>query len=217
VRRRRLSSRQLLNALVERGRIVPALPDSVRTRVVARARATLGTVAKEAPPPAPVAHRRGLPVVLAAAVAFVGGVAAASVALHHVPLPDPHAASSTPLPAEQAPCTTPSPPPPPSAAAAPPPSGAPAPPRPEPPAATQESYAAELGILQRAQRAYAAHDFTATLRWVALHRRRFPNGRLAEEREALRTKALAGAGRDAEARQAASAFEARYPRSPLLR
>ena len=68
-----------------------------------------------------------------------------------------------------------------------------------------------------AQRAYAARDFAATLRWVAEHRRRFPTGRLAEEREALRVKALAGAGRDTEANQAASAFEARYPRSPLLR
>ncbi len=217
MRRRQISSRQLLNELVERGRIVPAVPDGARARVLARARATLGTVARSAPAPVPVARRRGLPVVLAAAVAFVGGVAAASVTLHRGSLPAPPAASSSPLPAEQAPCTTPSLQPPPSAAVAPPPSEAPAPPRPEPPAAVQESYAAELGILQRAQRAYAARDFAATLRWVAEHRRRFPTGRLAEEREALRVKALAGAGRDTEANQAASAFEARYPRSPLLR
>ena len=81
----------------------------------------------------------------------------------------------------------------------------------------RESYAAELGILQRAQVAYATRDFTTTLRLVADHGRRFPNGRLAEERDALRAKALIGAGREKEADQAASTFEARYPRSPLLR
>jgi len=39
---------------------------------------------------------------------------------------------------------------------------------------------------------------------------------LLEEREALRVKALSGLGRVEEARRAAHAFEARFPRSVLL-
>jgi hypothetical protein len=215
VRRRRLSSRQLLNALVERGRIVPALPDSVRTRVVARARATLGTVAKEGPPPAPVAHRRGLPVVLAAAVAFVGGVAAASVALHTS-----RSRTRTPhRPRRSRPSRRLAPPPLPHRRRRPPRRLRPAARRrlrPEPPAATQESYAAELGILQRAQRAYAAHDFTATCAGSPCTG--VASRTAVSPRSARRSHEGAGRrGRDAEARQAASAFEARYPRSPLLR
>ena len=48
------------------------------------------------------------------------------------------------------------------------------------------------------------------------HARLFKDGRLAEEREALRVKALAGLGRSEEARRAAAAFRARFPRSVLL-
>ena len=98
---------------------------------------------------------------------------------------------------------------------------------PEPPAAVkppraartanaQESYAAELRLLHRAQVAYAGEDFSAALMLVAEHARRFPNGRLAEEREALRVRSLAGAGRSEDARRATAAFAARFPRSVLL-
>jgi outer membrane protein assembly factor BamD (BamD/ComL family) len=79
-----------------------------------------------------------------------------------------------------------------------------------------ESYAAELELLQRAQAAYAGRDFTDALTVVAEHRRRFPNGRLTEEREALRVRALKGAGRTNESRAAAASFAARFPRSVLL-
>jgi hypothetical protein len=51
---------------------------------------------------------------------------------------------------------------------------------------------------------------------AAQHARRFKTGRLVEEREALRVKALAGLGRTEEARRAAAAFRARFPRSVLL-
>jgi hypothetical protein len=80
----------------------------------------------------------------------------------------------------------------------------------------QESYAAELDLLKRAQAAYAERDFADALVLVAKHAQRFPKGRLAEEREALRVRSLAGAGRRVEARRAAAAFADRFPRSVLM-
>jgi hypothetical protein len=59
-------------------------------------------------------------------------------------------------------------------------------------------------------------DYAAALPPLAEHARKFRHGRLAEEREALRVKALAGLGRDRAAERAAAAFEARFPRSPLV-
>jgi hypothetical protein len=71
-------------------------------------------------------------------------------------------------------------------------------------------------LLGQARAAVLREDFAAALPPLAEHARRFRNGRLAEEREALRVKALAGLGRDHEAARAAAAFEARFPRSPLI-
>jgi TolA-binding protein len=82
--------------------------------------------------------------------------------------------------------------------------------------APQESYAAELQLLQRAQSEYASHDFANALVLVAEHGRRFPNGRLAEEREALRVRSLARAGRGDEARRALASFAKRFPHSAFL-
>jgi hypothetical protein len=62
----------------------------------------------------------------------------------------------------------------------------------------------------------AREDFAAAQPPIAEHARRFQDGRLAEEREALRVKSLAGLGRSDEARRAAAAFKARFPRSVLL-
>ena len=74
---------------------------------------------------------------------------------------------------------------------------------------------AELRLLRRARAAVGQEDFAAALVPIAEHTRRFPDGRLAEEREALRVKALAGLGRTAEAQRAAGAFNARFPSSVL--
>jgi len=84
-------------------------------------------------------------------------------------------------------------------------------------AARSESdiYAMELRVLQPAQQAVARHDYTAALASIADHRRQFPAGRLAEEREALRVKALLGLGRSAEAQYAGMAFQERFPQSAL--
>jgi hypothetical protein len=104
------------------------------------------------------------------------------------------------------------------------------PPAPRPPVATgddapapivaartpQDASRAELRLLRQARAAVARKDYAAALPPLAEHARRFKNGRLTEEREALRVRSLAGLGRTDEARRAAQGFEARYPRSVLL-
>lgn len=81
-----------------------------------------------------------------------------------------------------------------------------------------EGARAELRLLRQARAAVARDDFAAALPLIAEHARRYryKEGRLAEEREALRVKALVGLGRGEEARRAAAAFERRFPRSVLL-
>ena len=78
------------------------------------------------------------------------------------------------------------------------------PPHPARPGAKSDPFTAELELLQRAHAAYTRHDFSVALTLVAEHARRFPNGHLAEQREALRVRSLAGAGRADEAHRAAA-------------
>ena len=80
----------------------------------------------------------------------------------------------------------------------------------------REWYALELKMLQPARAALARGDYTAALANLAEHQRRFPEGRLSEEREGLRVEALWGAGRTAEATSAAVAFRKRFPGSVLI-
>ena len=88
---------------------------------------------------------------------------------------------------------------------------------PGPPALSRADAArAELRLLRQARAAVAREDYAAALPPIAEHARRFKDGRLTEEREALRVKALAGLGRSEDARRAAAAFRARFPRSVLL-
>jgi len=79
-----------------------------------------------------------------------------------------------------------------------------------------DPFAAELDLLQRAHAAYTRHDFSTALSLVSDHARRFPKGNLAEQREALRVRSLAGAGRRDDAHRAAAGFAHRFPRSVLL-
>lgn len=71
-------------------------------------------------------------------------------------------------------------------------------------------------LLEQAWVAVEREDFSAAMVHIVEHTRRFRNGRLTEEREALRVKALAGLGLHDEVRRAAADFEARFPLSPLL-
>ncbi|HEU5074471.1 MAG TPA: hypothetical protein VFU02_09865 [Polyangiaceae bacterium] len=74
----------------------------------------------------------------------------------------------------------------------------------------------ELALLDRARRAVGAGDFRAALQVIDKHARTFPKSQLGEEREALRVRALAGAGLSKKAGQAARDFESSYPNSVLV-
>jgi hypothetical protein len=93
--------------------------------------------------------------------------------------------------------------------------GAVLPVRRSPASSASDSYALELGLLQKARAAVLSREFSSALDVIAEHERRFPAGRFQEEREALRVKALAGLGRNDEARSAAERFRERFPRSVL--
>lgn len=75
--------------------------------------------------------------------------------------------------------------------------------------------AEERRLLESARAELARGSAARALELLEEHRRRFPSGRLSEEREALVVRALASAGRVDEARARAEAFHARYPRSVL--
>jgi hypothetical protein len=205
-----------LEEMVERGRTVRPLPDVVRARSLARARATMAAAESSATAMlwAPAARGRAMRIAVAASLTLLLGAAGAVAALRVGTLdlfrPAPPSSPRPVTPARVVPVKSA----PPSRVA------------PEPAAAVkarsgrtataQESYAAELWLLHRAQVTYAGQDFSAALMLVAEHARRFPNGRLAEEREALRVRSLAGAGRTQDARRATAAFAARFPRSVLV-
>lgn len=197
-----------VQTLLERGRAVRRLPEAVRARALARARAAI-VAEPRVMPLADVsvgAHRFRL--ALAASVAVAVGAAGAAAALRTSVFSSRHAA---PAPAIAAPVADP---------VIEPEAVEPAPAiraeRSGRFATAQESYRAEVALLQRAQAAYADRNFSVALALVGEHGRRFPKGRLAEEREALRVRSLASAGRTGEARRAAAQFEHRFPRSVLL-
>ena len=212
-----LSLSSEVRELLERERAIPAQTAAVRARAMARARTALP--ARDGYPAAGSSgasggswtRRLAAAVALACIASAAAGAAAAyglraRLAVPRNDGPAPAAlvpASSTPRArsAVRAPETTAAP-----EAAAPVAQN----PTPTPTPVT------ELGFLRRARAAVAREDFEAALPPLDGHARRFKHGRLAEEREALRVKTLAGLGRDEEARRAARAFEAHFPHSVLL-
>jgi hypothetical protein len=198
-----------VRALLDRERAIPPQPATVRARALARARAAIvaGSPMQSTPP-------RAVPRIPWFATAALIGAAAAvgagayEIRGHWARAPRPPAAA--PTLAEAATPLAPS-----AATATAEPTSAPSgsigtaqsP---------QDAASAELHLLRQARAAVARGDFAAALPAIAEHARRFKNGRLAEEREALRVKALAGLGRTEEARRAATAFEGRFPHSVLL-
>ncbi len=76
---------------------------------------------------------------------------------------------------------------------------------------------AERLWLERAEAAFGSGDASATLSALEAHARRFPHGRLSEERDALRVRALYFAGRREEADSQAERFAATYPSSVFSR
>jgi hypothetical protein len=202
-----------VRALLESGRPVVPVSLATRIRAEARARASLS-----APVPSwddPIRHRTFAHRnwwAVAASIALVAAVAGGAAAYElHV-----RAVSSRPLSAPPAPVPERLPRPsevivlPVEAPSVEVPAPAPQ------PVARVVLVRQELQLVQRARAAMARRDFAAALPPLAEHMRRFRDGRLAEEREALRVKALSGLGRTREARRALSAFGTRFPRSPLL-
>jgi hypothetical protein len=75
--------------------------------------------------------------------------------------------------------------------------------------------ARERAILDQARARIAAGEPVRALDFVERHERRYPQGALSEEREALAVNALVTVGRYREAAQRGEAFRTRYPQSLL--
>jgi hypothetical protein len=75
--------------------------------------------------------------------------------------------------------------------------------------------AQELGRLEQVRQAMAQGRAARALDLLQRYDRDFASGNMSSEAAALRVEALARAGRHEEAREAARAFLAKYPRSPL--
>jgi hypothetical protein len=192
-----------VQALLDHEREIPELPATVRARAIARARAALVAGVDRPISVAPAPRTRWA--AAAAVICILGagvGAAAYQVRARLATPPNP--------PAAPAPVATPRPAP--VVQVEPAPAPEPAAARPSP----ADLARAELHLLRQARAAVAREDYASALPPIADHARRFKDGRLAEEREALRVKALAGLGRTDDARRAAAAFKARFPRSVLL-
>ncbi len=209
-----------LTALLEQGRIHEPVPANVRARVLARARDTASAPAGSLDPTvdcavssSPTVGGRRWRVPFAATVTMVAGGALASAAVLTYRFGSPQSVlqstSVAVLPRQPQPPARTLP-------VEPQPTRAPTPSRAARPANIRESYSAELQLLNRSQAAYAAGNLSSALELLAEHARRFPKGRLAEEREAVRIRSLAGLGLTIEARRAAVMFANRFPRSALL-
>lgn len=91
-------------------------------------------------------------------------------------------------------------------------------PTPAPTPTSLDELPAETALLRRAQAALTLHTVAAAreaLDALDEHARRFPEGTLAEERDATRALALCVAGRVEAAQSAARSFLAAHPSSPL--
>jgi hypothetical protein len=80
----------------------------------------------------------------------------------------------------------------------------------------EATLAAEQGILDKARDAIARGEPEQALDMTALHASQFARGTLAEERYAIRIRALARLGRKSEAQSLLDQLRARYPHSFLL-
>ncbi len=215
-----------VDALLAHERVVVPQPEIVRARTLARAREALRAADEVAAAPRKVSSPiRRLLLAAAAGVVFLAGAAAGYQQLWR-PEPTPPTSAEPPraprplLLAPPAAELTPEPTPVPNEAAP-----APVAPAVSPRAArsrhriglagSNEGFQAELQLLVHARQADARGDFLSVLTVLAEHERGYPAGRLSEEREVLRVKALVGLGRGAEARQGAANFRRRFPRSVL--
>jgi hypothetical protein len=211
-----------LTELLQNGRMHRSVPATVRARVLARARETASAPHGSFDPSvtldvsstrAPRNRRWQFP--FAAAVAVIAGgtlIASAAVLTYRL-----GSSNTVTLSTAAVQTTLPVPPATSASLTVAPESNLAAPPsRSARLADVRESYAAELQLLNRSQAAYAKGKLAGALVLLAEHARRFPRGRLAEEREALRVRSLAGLKRTIDARNAAASFATRFPHSVML-
>jgi hypothetical protein len=207
-----------VRALLDAERDIPVQPDTVRARAIARARAAIE--AGPAAPPVPARSSRVALTMRWAAAIALGCLASAAVAAMTYGVSAHFARQNATLTTPPAPAIATPKAPAPAAAATPSPIDETPPSRPRvippPRLSPADAIRAELILLRPARAAVARENFAAALPPIAEHARRFKGGRLAEEREALRVKALVGLGRADEARRAAAAFRAHFPHSVLL-
>jgi len=203
-----------VDALLDHEREIQPLPATVRARALARARAALvaGSATRLATPtPVPRTRWAAVAVLICIGGATVGA-AAYQLRAHLAPAPE-----IRPIAAPVKTVVTPPPAATPAATVEEmPESATPARAAGKPILSKADAARAELKLLRQARAAVAREAYAAALTPIAEHAHKFKDGRLAEEREALRVKALAGLGRTDEARRAATAFRARFPRSVLL-
>ena len=200
-----------VRALLDQERVLSPVSAAQRARAEARARAALASpvVAKVAPSGAASRPRWVAAAAAALVISVAVGAAAYEIHARLAPAPVTRRAFVSAPGVVSAPTV--------SAPALAVPALAPEPvPTVATPASPADAARAELHLLREARAAVARGDFAAALSPIAEHTRRFKHGRLVEEREALRVKALGGLGRTAAARHAAAAFRARFPRSVLL-
>ena len=158
-------------------------------------------------------------VILLGTLAFGAGGVAGVVGTKLVAPPAPAVSIAAPTRLELPPITlVPVPSSEPSVTPVPPLDVAPAiPPRPPPASTTQGSspstLARETEIIETGRSAMARGRHADALAAVGEHRRLFPHGRLAEEREELAIRALRAAGRNEEASSRAEQFTKTYPSS----
>jgi hypothetical protein len=198
-----------VRSLLEHERQVSVLPAAARARAVSRARSALaaGVATRQVPSRAPSAVRWAAAVGLACLATVGAGAAAYSIGVRARPrAPTVAAAPDLESPAPHRGLGD-------EAIA----NGRDAPAVAERSSrSTAGAVRAELRLLQQARAAVAREDFLSAIQLLGEHARRFKEGRLVEEREALRVRSLAGLGRRGAARRAAADFEANFPRSPLL-
>lgn len=204
-----------LNPLFEAARFVEPVSDVARARSLARARVRAAAEPSPVLPhaAAPRASRRKVAVAVAPVIILMAATGVAAAFLGRAPA-GPRALNIAALPVHE---TSPAPHEAAAPSAAVEPKAAPAPARRDRHiTAARDGRAAELAVIRRAQAAYADDDYLAVLDIVAEHARRFPNGRLAEEAEALGVRSLAHCGRAQDALRALDAFAGRFPSSVLL-
>jgi hypothetical protein len=210
-----------VESLLVHERVPPASPDLVRARLLARAAAAPRDPSAVPSVRADPGRVRRRFLAAAAGITLVAGVAAAFQMMRPASKLVPSSHPSGPPPRASRPADTDDAP----AIAAPQESVAAAErapgPRRRPSTAAQRDRGIDLGVgeigfLDRAREADRRGSYTDVLAILDEHQRVHPAGRLSEEREVLRVKALAGLARSGEARRVAARFRQRYPRSVLL-